>query len=682
MNRDRLIQAAALLLLVAATGASGGLLPRLNDLSRDHVLRYTDAPLENAPPFVALGRAIGAVRGIIVDYLWIKVHLMKEKGLYYEIMADSELITKLQPRFAAVWAFLGHNMAYNISVTHNTAEERWEWVQKGINLVRNQGLRYNPNDLQLHRELAFWFLHKIEGVSDDAHFQYKTELAREWHDVLGEPPYDRQERIAWIKAIADAPDGLDEAERRTPGVKGLVERLRAGLTPYQARFRFALDRGFLRLVARREALVGPERDDTAYGRLFGLSQLMTAPDEQIRADLLTDEIAAQRGIFKVLDQAASSPESKAAWETLVAMARKRVLVDEYNMDARLMYEYTRDYGPLDWRHGSAHALYWALRGTSEAEYRTEVNEEDVYRIVNNDRTKLHAMQDLARFGRVGFDPYASDLPSRLPDPRWIESIDRYWEELSIKHKGTRGPGPDMFRDFHRNFLSSAVRELYRSGEIVLAQKYLDRLDSLYGSGDRDFGDPRFSLDLDTFVWTETREEYLAQPHVAPSDVAASLRYAFLVGVGDQNKDVLERALKFAWDVTDWFRTSDINAFETPKTGHMRLADMVATLETSVRTVFGQLLVDRSVPLLKRLLIYNRAGLMGRADLQREVYDDVRPYLQQEFQASRLAGRLQFDAVFAEPPGMDAFRLERAAAMERQAREREAAGAQPAEIERR
>ena len=129
---------------------------------------------------------------------------MKQKGLFFDVMADADMITKLQPRFAAVWAFHGHNMAYNISVIHNTAAERWEWVMAGINLVRNKGLRYNPNDLQLHRELSFWFSHKIEGVADDAHFYYKKELCKEWHYLLGQPPVDHEDRIAWIKEVADA----------------------------------------------------------------------------------------------------------------------------------------------------------------------------------------------------------------------------------------------------------------------------------------------------------------------------------------------------------------------------------------------------------------------------------------------------------------------------------------------
>ncbi len=235
MANDRTIQAVAGAVLIGTTAVSGGVLSRLTAVAERHVLRYTDVAVAGAPPVVVLGTAIGALRGIIVDYLWIKVHLMKQKGLYYEVMADADLITKLQPRFSAVWAFHAHNMAYNISVSHNTEPERWEWVRQGIDLIRNDGLRYNPNDLQLHRELAFFFAHKLEGVSDDAHLFYKREFAREWHNVLGRPPYDHAARIEWIKTIADAASTLNQAERNTPGVKALVEKLRTELEPFQDR---------------------------------------------------------------------------------------------------------------------------------------------------------------------------------------------------------------------------------------------------------------------------------------------------------------------------------------------------------------------------------------------------------------------------------------------------------------
>jgi len=146
---DRLIQFGSIIALAGAIAGAAVTQPKLVEVADRDELRYTDISIDGAPPIVAVGTAIGALRGLIVDYLWIKVTLQKEKGLLYEVMADADLITKLQPRFPDVWAFHGHNMAYNISVMTNTQDERWAWVNAGINLVRNKGIRYNPNDLIL-----------------------------------------------------------------------------------------------------------------------------------------------------------------------------------------------------------------------------------------------------------------------------------------------------------------------------------------------------------------------------------------------------------------------------------------------------------------------------------------------------------------------------------------------------
>ncbi|MHC4653190.1 MAG: hypothetical protein ACYTES_20325, partial [Planctomycetota bacterium] len=73
MTKDRLIQGVALAGVIGGTAVCGSILPRLTETSQRHMLRYTDVAVEGAPPAVALGTAIGAVRGLIVDYLWIKV---------------------------------------------------------------------------------------------------------------------------------------------------------------------------------------------------------------------------------------------------------------------------------------------------------------------------------------------------------------------------------------------------------------------------------------------------------------------------------------------------------------------------------------------------------------------------------------------------------------------------------
>jgi hypothetical protein len=570
-------------------------------------------------------------------------------------MADADLITKLQPRFSAVWAFHGHNMAYNISVAHNTEPERWEWVKAGIDLVRSRGLRYNPNDLQLHRELAFWFAHKIEGVADDAHLYYKRELAREWHGLLGEPPADYEARKAWIKKVADAPETLEEARRRTPGVTALVERLHEELAPYEQQMKFNLDSRFLRAHSEWEAL----KEQSKYAVLFRF-------EEQMRAS---------NPFFVTFDEIASDPAQREAWDTLLAHVRKRVLLDEYNMDPRLMYEYTRDTGPIDWRSGHAHALYWVLTGSVQGEERLAVNEDDVYRIVNNDRMKLQAMQGLARWGRIRFDPFSTDWVSRFPDPRWIGVIDRYWDDLSGKHEKTRGPGVDLFKAFHENFISSSVRELYRSGQFELAQHYLDRLNFLYGTNNP--SEPRldYSQRLDDFVRKQLEGEIEMQPHIAPSEVAASLRSGFLLGYGGKpDPDIFRRSVEFANYVTEYFRGNNYNDFVT-KFGSARMADLITQLENSVYTVLAQLMVDTTIPLDRRLLVWKNVP----DEYKVPIYDDIYPLMRMQLEAHPLGQLMPMDEALRPPAGLDEYRRRQAPA---QPEGDEGQPAEPSEVERR
>ena len=343
---DRIIQLACLLIFVVGSMISGFTVPKLLDQANQEGLRYTSDPVEGAPPIVALGTAIGALRGVLADYLWIKLQMQKDQGLFYEAMADADLITKLQPRFAEVWGFHGHNMAYNISVMTNTPSERWSWVNAGIDLVRNKGLRYNPNDLGLNKELAFWFSHKIDGVSDDAHLHYKREFAKEWLYILGTPPYDQIEREKWMRAIANAPDTIEELEQKNPDVKGLIEELTAEFTPFDKKFRFKLDKEFLINLGKWMAV-----KSSPYAKILNLEKKFKSTDP----------------IFVAFDRVLSKPNQQEALNALIPYLRKRILIDDYNMNPSLMADYIRDYGPLDWRHPQAHAFYWSRLGAEQGE---------------------------------------------------------------------------------------------------------------------------------------------------------------------------------------------------------------------------------------------------------------------------------------------------------------------------
>ncbi|OGV44504.1 MAG: hypothetical protein A2X46_01585 [Lentisphaerae bacterium GWF2_57_35] len=159
--------------------AAGGLHPRLLALRQEYRLNQA-APLENSPPLVAFTTvALGGFRGILADLLWIRASTLQEEGRYFELVQLSDWITKLEPRFTTVWAYQAWNMTYNISVLFNNPEDRWRWVRQGIALLRDEGLKYNPGDTHLFRELGWLFQHKIGMDYDQAQLYYKKAWAAE-----------------------------------------------------------------------------------------------------------------------------------------------------------------------------------------------------------------------------------------------------------------------------------------------------------------------------------------------------------------------------------------------------------------------------------------------------------------------------------------------------------------------
>jgi len=135
---------------------------------------YTASP----PPvlnFVMAG--LGGFRGIIAEILWFRVSSLQDEGRYMELVQLSDWITMLDPHAAEAWAYNAWNMAYNISIMMMRPEDRWRWIQSGIALLRDQGLRLNPREPRLYRELAWLYQNKIGDNLDSAHLTYKFALA-------------------------------------------------------------------------------------------------------------------------------------------------------------------------------------------------------------------------------------------------------------------------------------------------------------------------------------------------------------------------------------------------------------------------------------------------------------------------------------------------------------------------
>ncbi len=139
------------------------------------------------PPMITfVGVALGGFRGVIADLLWLRVSRMQEERRFVELVQLSDWITKLEPHMAEVWVFHAWNMSYNVSVLMSRPEDKWRWVQNGIELLRDEGIPLNPRSATLHRELGWIFQHKLGMEGDRASGYYRKDFAREISAYLGE----------------------------------------------------------------------------------------------------------------------------------------------------------------------------------------------------------------------------------------------------------------------------------------------------------------------------------------------------------------------------------------------------------------------------------------------------------------------------------------------------------------
>lgn len=185
-----------LVVLAAILFAGSGFVQHSMNGDRDRLGLTRKEPLENAPPVLAFTTvALGGFRGLISNILWIRANDLQDQDKFFEMAQLADWITKLQPHFTHVWLVQAWNMAYNISVKFKDYGDRWRWVQAGIELLRDDGLRYNPNDLMIYRELAWFFQHKMGQNLDDANMYYKQRWADQMAQVFGKKDPNLDELI-------------------------------------------------------------------------------------------------------------------------------------------------------------------------------------------------------------------------------------------------------------------------------------------------------------------------------------------------------------------------------------------------------------------------------------------------------------------------------------------------------
>ncbi len=522
-TRDFVIVLVGLAAAVGLLYAAEAQLDSIN-AQRESLKLVVNPPTENMPPSLAFATvAMGAFRGLVVDILWMRADKLKEEGQFFDARQLAEWITVLQPRFAAVWEFHAWNMAYNISVAipATQPEQRWRWVRNGYELLRDKGIPMNPKSIQLYREMARIFQHKLGGVADDAHEYYKLQFAEEIGPLLessdnGLGRDDNQ----YLEALIQAPPKWSQIAG-DPNVAVFIQALQA------VDESFTKEDDFVRnyLVLRQE----DAKRTTEGGGQKTEASVASASKFKPKA-------------FAVLEAYRGS----AALKRFDIFAKAYQLRNVWKLDPVLMRRVSQTYGPIDfqdpnkhfpmdWRHPDSHAIYWAMKGLDIAK-QDQSREIDMHE-VNTDRMVLHSLQNLFRYGKLmilqgpeddpnaaadaGANPPSADRYPKLrkdvylgPDPRIFDSYEKAFRTVFEKYGEDRGRN-ESFSNGHRNMLKNAVLVFYQAGLRGEATKIYNNLRKQYPLEE-------FKVSLEQFAQNRMVEELDGLGITDASEQVASL----------------------------------------------------------------------------------------------------------------------------------------------------------------
>lgn len=599
---DRLIQIAMVLLIAVAVFVGSRLDAPIQ--ARRTELNLRNMAVEDGmvrdPKAALLEVAPGGLRAPFLSYLWIRSQDLKDKGRLYDAKQVRDLICQLMPRFPGAWAYHAWDMAWNISATTYTEQERWMWVENGIELLRDKGLLYNPDSIIIYYQLAWIFENKIGNSLDDMHMAYKRRLAEQFDQVLGAgaaPDATTEEVIASFEPIARAPKTVEEL-RRDASVAACLDALAALQVP--------LDQDYLTFYNRFS-------DDPLAGGFTPVRDKPRSPQEEALAKLI------------------KAPASAAAQAKVLAFVRAHVLRSRFHMDPEWMFQCMQKYGPLDWRSCHSQAIYWASLGL---EKNKNLDLKDI-NPVNDSRTVLSALKTLMAQGQLYVYPDLTD-PTQVvmdwgQDWRFIEPVNReYFAAGTILGKGDVRGEDNVLLNAHTIFLSQAVCVLYFSGKENLAQHYLDVIrDQLKPKG------KIYDRDLPDFVRDKINELGIPMADMARCFWLGSMSRVYKA-LAEGNTADFTRYRQFSQRIYKIFTDSN---------GKGRLA--VPPYEVQEGNFLVMLMlrpqaVGTQLTLLGKSRIYN--GLPPEE--QQWIYPYVAPSLEQECEAQGL----NFAIAFPCPPG--------------------------------
>jgi hypothetical protein len=224
------------------------------------------------------------LKNVAVTLLWDRANHYKKVEDWTSLSATLEQLTKLQPNFYSVWDFQAHNLSYNISVEFDDYRDRYAWVIKGIEFLRD-GIALNRREPRLLGRMGWFIGHKIGKSDEKKQFRRLFRADEDFHE-RDRPGRTLPERDNWLVAREKYLAGQSLADSGVPlKTTALIFHSEPMMTAIN-HARALEEEGTFGTVARDAwALAGEEM------RAFALREIPTSWDVPIRLGLREEEEA-------------------------------------------------------------------------------------------------------------------------------------------------------------------------------------------------------------------------------------------------------------------------------------------------------------------------------------------------------------------------------------------------------
>jgi len=394
-----------LILIAACLAGAAGVLPVV-DLNREAYSRRTMVGTEaSAPEIVLLTHLLGGFKSLLINAVWLRAAKLQQEEKFWELYQLYDWMGKLEPQMEEIWVFNGWNMAFNLVAELDNSEARWRWIERGLTLLRDQGLKYNPKSAKIMKEIAWIYQQKLGRDRDLHHEYYKHRWALIMEAIVG--PLEFQDATELAKAPRRLEDLLAD------------EDVAAALSQFQ--------------------LKPPAPEIKAFDTVESPLRLLSSGPVMAALRRHGDE-SVRRKVRHYISS--------------------RILREDFKMKRMDIIErMENDFGTFDWRLPEPHAIYWATLASE-----TDPNPDNQ---IDYDRIILYSLLETARRGQIAYLGPDPNLPMVMTyDFSKIEPVDQLFELFLKKYPYTmevESRGGQSIRDGHIHFLMESAFNLYFAG---------------------------------------------------------------------------------------------------------------------------------------------------------------------------------------------------------------------------